>query len=306
MRSSHWIISLVVMLGWVGGCKAEPGHGGGAKPSAPGPSGSVGSKGGGTMDKGLTHQGSGDLPRTITLDLGGGVDMKFVLVPAGKFTMGSPDSEHPGTPSETRHEVTISKPFYIGVYEVTQAQYEAVMGSNPSHFQGPNRPVETVNWRQATEFCDELSKKTGRKVRLPTEAQWEYAARAGTTTAFCYGDTITTAQANFDGEHRVDSGHGKARGETTDVGTFEPNRFGLYDVHGNVAEWCRDQLMTPDYPSDGSPVTDPEGTEGGMRVYRGGSWQSAMVDCRSAARHTGISILKNDRIGFRVIVELAN
>jgi formylglycine-generating enzyme required for sulfatase activity len=130
----------------------------------------------------------------------------------------------------------------MGKYEVTQAQYQAIMGNNPSNFKGEKRPVEQVSWNDAVKFCEELSKKTGRAYRLPSEAEWEYAARAGTDTPFHFGETITTDLANYNGNFTYASApKGEYRKETTDVGIFPPNSFGLYDMCGNVWEWCLDK-----------------------------------------------------------------
>jgi formylglycine-generating enzyme required for sulfatase activity len=199
-------------------------------------------------------------PAELTLDLGGGVTMKMVLIRPGKFMMGE-GTEPPHGP---QHEVTLSKPFYMGVTEVTQAQYEAVMGTNPSAFKGATNPVETVSWNDATEFCKRLSEKTRQAVRLPTEAEWEYACRAGTQTAFSFGDS----DAALDDYAWWAKNSG---GTTHPVGQKKPNAWGLYDMHGNVYEWCADWYG--DYPQ--GSVTDPSGSATGAygaRVLRGGSW----------------------------------
>jgi len=248
------------------------------------------------------------------------VTLELVRIPAGKFLMGSPESEGenktagpdgetmdwPGRfPNETQHEVTISKPFWMGIHEVTQAQYEAVMGKNPSRFKdekdSARRPVEQVSWHDAVEFCGKLSEKTGRKVRLPTEAEWEYACRAGTATAFKTGDTISTDQANYHGEFTYGSGvKGVFRGETTAVGSFPANVWGLYDMHGNVWEWVADWYG--EYPA--GAVTDPQGpAEGQHRVLRGGSWSSHPQHCRSARRGRVAPALGTNRLGFRIALD---
>jgi len=258
---------------------------------------------------------------TVTLDLGDGVTLELARIPAGTFLMGSPASEGgnktvgpdgetmdwPGRfPNETQHEVTLSKPFYMGIHQVTQAQYESVMGKNPSHFKGKedsaNRPVEQVSWNDAVEFCQKLSEKTGRNVRLPTEAEWEYACRAETTTAFNTGDTISTEQANFNGDFTYGSGtKGVCRGETTAVGSFPANAWGLYDMHGNVWEWVADWYG--EYPT--GAVTDPQGpAEGQFRVLRGGSWNfNPPRLCRSAARGWPEPALRLYDFGFRVSLD---
>jgi formylglycine-generating enzyme required for sulfatase activity len=224
-------------------------------------------------------------PKELTLDCGNGASMKLVLIPAGEFKMGSPTSEKDqGDDESPQHQVKITKPFCMGVYVVTQAQYKAVMGVNPSYFKGENNPVEWVSWNDAVEFCKKLSAKTGQTVRLPTEAEWEYACRAGTTTPFNTGETISTDQANYDGNYTYGSGRkGEYRGKTVAVGSFAANGFGLYDMHGNVWEWCQDWYDAEYYKH--SPTDDPPGPEKGQsRVLRGGAWYDIPRSCRSAAR----------------------
>jgi len=207
-------------------------------------------------------------------DLGNGVKLEMVHIPAGSFMMGSPSGE--GNDNERpQHQVTFAQPFYLGKYAITQEQWQAVMGNNPSHFKGGKRPVEKVSWNDAVGFCQKLSEKTGKTYRLPSEAEWEYACRAGTTTAFHFGETITPDLVNFE----------SSIGQTTDVGKYPPNAFGLYDMHGNVWEWCADPWHGNynDAPSDGSSWTT-----GGSdnRVRRGGSWSYDAVDCRAATATT--------------------
>ncbi len=234
------------------------------------------------------------------LDLGDGMQIELVWLPAATFMMGAPPEEGIRDMEETLHEVTLSKSFAIGKYEVTQDQYEKVMGKNPSHFVGPEKPVDRVSWPKANEFCKKLSELTGRTVRLPTEAEWEFACRAGTQTPFSFGETITTEQVNFDGETIADSGHGEGLGETADVGSYSPNAFGLFDMHGNVKEWCLD--IYDDYPSES--VTDPKGPDSGiLRVVRGGSWKDGARNCRSAYRSNDSTIDASNSHGFRIVVE---
>ncbi|MCX5677392.1 MAG: formylglycine-generating enzyme family protein [Planctomycetota bacterium] len=201
-------------------------------------------------------------PASLTLDLGKGVLMKLVLIPAGKFLMGSPNLEKERMGNEgPQHEVIITKPFYLGVTEVTQAQYEAVMGTNPSKFKGPTYPVDSVTWHEAVEFCRKLSEKTGKTFRLPTEAEWEYACRAGSQTRFSFGDS--EGVLGDYAWYKSNSG-----GKTNSVGRKKPNAWGLYDMHGNVWEWCAD--WSGSYSSKSS--TDPKGADSSWaRVIRGGA-----------------------------------
>ena len=248
------------------------------------------------------------------LDLGNNVKMRLVLIPAGKFMMGSPATEAGRNSDEgPQHEVTISKPFYMGVFEVTQEQYEAVMGVNPSNFKGTKKPVETVFWDDAVEFCKKLSARTGKKVMLPTEAQWEYACRAGTTTTFHTGDALKPGQDNADFSQTSNPGvwdkimawvgmsSGQKTIQTTPAGSFSPNGFGLYDMHGNVFEWCSDWY---DDSYANAKNQDPTGSDSGsLRVLRGGSWGSAPQGCRSALRAWFSPDLRSGDVGFRVAVD---
>ncbi|MFH1421813.1 MAG: formylglycine-generating enzyme family protein [Planctomycetota bacterium] len=214
------------------------------------------------------------------------IGIKFVKIEAGEFMMGSPENEKDRQSDETQHKVKITKPFYIQTTEVTQAQWKAVMGNNPSYFQGPARaaaggddlPVEKVSWDDAQEFIKKLNSKEGKNVyRLPTEAEWEYACRAGSTTRFCYGDDESKLRDYAWYQDNSDS-------KTHPVGTKLPNAWGLYDMHGNVLEWCNDSYDAGYYTS--SPANDPQGpTSGEGRVLRGGSWNSVVaLFFRSASR----------------------
>jgi formylglycine-generating enzyme required for sulfatase activity len=235
-------------------------------------------------------------PAPLTLDLGKGVAMRLVLIRPGKFMMGSSDSEQGRLGNEgPQHEVVITKPFYMGVTEVTQAQYEAVMGTNPSAFKGPMNPVESVSWDEAVEFCRRLSEKTGKTVRLPTEAEWEYACRAGTTTAFSFGDA-DSALGDY-AWYSANSGN-----KTHPVGRKKPNAWGLYDMHGNVAEWCQD--FQGGYAA--GAVTDPAGPGSGTsRVLRGASWRTNPDYCRSASRNYRTPDSRGNYCGFRVAVSVS-
>lgn len=221
-----------------------------------------------------------------------GVKLEMVEIPAASFCMGSSPpyekeffkGELPYKDEGPQHRVTMQS-FYIGKYEVTQAQYQAVMGVNPSKFKGRNLPVETVSWNDAKEFCRRLSQMAGREYRLPTEAEWEYACRAGTTTAFAFGDSLSADQANFDGRYPFGgAAKGDFRRQTTPVGSFQPNAYGLYDMHGNVSEWCEDWKHDSynGAPTDGSAWLS--GGEQKSRVLRGGDWGSFARHLRSAAR----------------------
>ena len=206
-------------------------------------------------------------------DLGKDVKLEMVLIPSGTFMMGSPKSEVGGWDKETQHEVTLTKPFYMGKYEVTQEQWEAVMGNNPSRkTKVAKLPVTDVSWEDCQKFIKKLNENTDGGYRLPTEAEWEYACRAGTKTEYSFGANITPQDANYD-----DSKIGKP----VAVGSYRPNAFGLYDMHGNVWEWCEDWYE--EYPE--GAVTDPEGPEKGyFRVLRGGSFAYGASVARSSLR----------------------
>jgi len=201
-------------------------------------------------------------PAADSVDLGGGVKLEMILLPAAKFLMGvklEPGAkDNPQHRDNPQHEVTISRPFSIGKCEVTQEQWQAVMGNNPSELKGPELPVTNVSWNDCQLFIKKLNEKTKGGYRLPTDAEWEYACRGGTQTAFAFGDTITQDQANF--------GHGDA-GIPVAVGSYKPNAFGLYDMHGNVWEWCQDWTA----PAPNKAVVDPTGSATGKeRILRGG------------------------------------
>ena len=219
-------------------------------------------------------------------DLGKDVKLEMILIPAGKFVMGSPESEKGRSKDETQHEVSLTKPFYMGKYEVTQEQWEAVMVNNRSFYRGPKLPVTSVSWENCQEFIKKLNAKTSGGYRLPTEAEWEYSCRAGTTTAYSYGDSITKNDSNVEGL------------STKVVGSYKPNAFGLYDMHGNVWEWCEDWKV--DYPKEA--VIDPKGPEAGKnRVLRGGSFTGVGMHSRSANWFDNLPSTWNiDYLGFRL------
>ncbi|MFM6355400.1 MAG: SUMF1/EgtB/PvdO family nonheme iron enzyme, partial [Planktothrix sp.] len=235
-------------------------------------------------------------------DLGNNISLEMISIPGGTFMMGVAQNEASASSDEyPQHLVNIAA-FSMAKYPITQAQWEAIMGNNPSSFKGANRPVENVTWHEAQEFCQRLSQKTGKTYRLPSEAEWEYACRAGTTTPFHFGETITVDLANYDAKYRYASAPtGTYRQQTTDVGSFPPNAFGLYDMHGNVWEWCADPWHE-NY--DGAPTDGSVWEWGGntqYRVIRGGSWVSDPGNCRCAFR---IRIEPDGRyrnFGFRVV-----
>jgi formylglycine-generating enzyme required for sulfatase activity len=255
------------------------------------------------------------------------IGMKLVYIPPGKFVMGSPRSEQEPckknsgvgdwAAQEIQHEVVITKGFYMGVYAVTQDEYEKVTGKNPSWFSATGGgkddvagldtrrfPVETVSWNDAAEFCRKLSRREGKTYRLPTEAEWEYACRAGTKTAFSFGDTISTDQANYNGNALFGNGRkGVFRERPLPVGSFPANAFGLHDMHGNVNQWCQDWYDFNYYRK--SPRNDPVNETGSeMRVLRSGSWGSYPGICRSANRSGSTPDYRNRTIGFRVVMLL--
>ncbi len=266
----------------------------------------------------------------FTEDLGDGIGLDMVLIPGGTFLMGSPEDELDRFNDEgPQHQVTVPT-FFMGKFSITQAQWRVVaetyaqvnqeLDPDPASFKGDNRPVEQVSWQDATEFCARLSQDTGREYRLPSEAEWEYACRAGTTTPFHFGETITTDLANYRGvdDDSMDwkGNYGKGpkgiyRKETTEVGSFPPNAFGLYDMHGNVWEWCQDHWHD-NY--DGNPPTDGSAwlfsderkeKDDHTRVLRGGSWVDLPRYCRSACRLYNIPDARYNSDGFRVVCSAA-
>jgi formylglycine-generating enzyme required for sulfatase activity len=229
-----------------------------------------------------------------TVDLGGGVKMELVWVPAGSFQMGSPSSESGRSDAEGPVHTVELDGFWMAKYEVTQEQYEAVMGTNPSNFKGAKNPVEQVSWDDATDFCRKASEKTGKSLRLPTEAEWEYACRAGSSTRFCFGDSDN-------GLDEYAWYTAKSGSKTHQVGEKNPNEWGLYDMHGNVWEWCGDWYA--DKYGAGS-AKNPQGASSGQsRVLRGGSWYDYPNYCRSANRGRGDPTYWNYvyGLGFRVV-----
>lgn len=246
----------------------------------------------------------------VTEELGNGIKIELVAIPGGLFMMGSHKTE--GYEEEfPLHEVTIHS-FYLGKYPVTQAQWRAIaslpkvereLDPNTSYFKGDSLPVERVAWLDATEFCQRLSRETGRQYRLPSEAEWEYACRARAVTPFHFGETITSKLANYDASITFAyEPLGEYRAKTLSVGSFLPNAFGLYDMHGNVREWCAD-AWHDNYegaPSDGRVWQDTNGNQ--YRVLRGGSWIDIPQYCRCAFRHLDLLDVEgsNDGTGFRL------
>ena len=239
---------------------------------------------------------------SFTEDLGNGVKLEMIAIPRGTFLMGSPENEAERQDYESpKHQVTVPS-FFMGKYPLTQAQYQAILGSNPSYFKGNNRPVETVSWDDAVLFCQKLSQRTGKSYRLPSEAEWEYACRAGTKTPFSFGDNITPDLVNYNGNYPYKSApKGKYREQTTDVETFTPNSFGLYDMHGNVWEWCEDDWHENyiNAPTDGSAWNSRSGSS--TKMPRGGSWGRNARFCRAALRGRSSRDLRSRDFGFRVV-----
>jgi sulfatase modifying factor 1 len=229
--------------------------------------------------------------------------MRFVLIRPGHFEMGSPPGEAGRRDDETRHGVTLTHPYYLATTEVTQRQWVALMGSNPSQFRsaGPQAPVERVSWSEVQEFLRRLNAGGEGVFRLPTEAEWEYACRAGTETSYSFGRLLTTSDANYDGRYPLPGQRrGQYRERTVAVASFQPNAWGLYDMYGNVWEWCADAYCP--YPT--GDVIDPEGAcRSPYKVIRGGSWYFGADAARSASRYTHEPQLRGFSIGFRVLRE---
>jgi formylglycine-generating enzyme required for sulfatase activity len=259
-------------------------------------------------------------PATIhyfTEALGDEIELDMVLIPAGRFEMGSPADELERYDNEgPQHSVTVPS-FFMGRTPITQAQWRQVVklpkvkdkldDLNLVRSKGPDLPVERVSWNEATEFCARLSRYTQRKYRLPSEAEWEYACRAGTTTVFHFGETISTDLANYCGTLKQSGAYGRGekgiyREKTTDVGEFLPNQFGLHDMHGNVWEWCMDDWYDNYWgaPNDGLAWLKNAETNS-SKVFRGGSWDTNPRNCRSAYRSDTSPVLRSFDIGFRVV-----
>jgi len=250
-------------------------------------------------------------------DLGNGIELEMVLIPGGTFIMGAPEKEKGSSDDERpQHQITVPT-FFMGRYQVTQAQWRAVanfekvnrdLKPEPSNFKGDDLPVERVSWYDAVEFCDRLSKHTGRNYRLPSEAEWEYVCRAGTTTPFHFGETITGELASYDASRTfAEEPKGEYRKQTTPVGQFPSNGFGLHDMHGNVYEWCLDNYHNnyEGAPTDGSAWVDADNNNRSLRLLRGGSWYVIPENCRSANRYNSNPAFDNYYIGLRVVCGVA-
>jgi uncharacterized protein (TIGR02996 family) len=230
--------------------------------------------------------------------------MRFAWIPPGVFLMGSPDSEPERYENERQHRVRLTKGLWMGVYPVTQAQWQTVMRDNPSHFQGEDLPVEQVSWEDSQEFCATMAQRDGKRYGLPTEAEWEYACRAGTTTPFHFGAILNGTQANCNGKDPYGTKEkGPYQKRTSAVGSYRPNAFGLWDMHGNVWEWCQDRYLTAHAPDD---VENPVhlGEEGSGRVVRGGSWYGPARWCRAANRDWYEPGSRNYSVGCRACFRL--
>ena len=237
----------------------------------------------------------------MEIEIAPGIKMAFRWCPPGKFMMGSPATEERRSTNETQHEVTLSNGFWLAETEVTQAQWRAVTSEEPTNFLGDKLPVQSINWHKAQYFVNLAKKSAGMTMRLPTEAEWEYACRAGATTPFAYGNFMNGTEANIDGDNPQPYNHpkGPSRKKPIEVASFKPNAWGLHDMHGNVLEWCADWYG--DFTS--APATDPTGPEKGeQRVARGSSWDDFGSQCRSACRDRYEPTRGVGDLGFRPVL----
>ncbi|QDT22063.1 SUMF1/EgtB/PvdO family nonheme iron enzyme [Gimesia chilikensis] len=279
------------------------------------------------FNESMAKQGQADWAASLNREpqITNSIGMQLTLIPPGEFTMGSPTTEAERQDFETPHRVTLTRPFYLGTYEVTQAEYQTIMGENPSWFSANGKgkdkvagkkterfPVEFTNWEDAQRFCRKLSDREGKTYRLPTEAEWEYACRAGTTSAFHYGIIDNGQAANTHGDVPYGTNSkGPALGRTTEVGSYAPNAFGLHDMHGNVFEWCADWFVLQLYKQRAGKVTvDPLVSKrtpaAKTRVLRGGSWTKGKgIHARAALRRGNLPDWKGQNIGFRVVQEIS-
>lgn len=238
----------------------------------------------------------------VVLDLGNGQKLELVRIEPGEYEMGSDENEEGHDPSEApKHTVKIEKAFYLGRYEVTQGQWQAVMNYNQAQKKGdPKQAVDSTSWTDAQKFCQYGGERAGRALRLPTEAEWEYACRAGTKTPYSSGEQVSADDAVFNWS-KLEDGPAKP-GSPLIVGSKKANPWGLYDMHGNVWEWCQDAFVA-DYakhPGTQAAVTAEGETD---YAYRGGSWRSGPEECRSAVRFAGAGELRSDVMGFRVAMD---
>jgi uncharacterized protein (TIGR02996 family) len=232
------------------------------------------------------------------------VGMRFAWIPPGVFLMGSPETEPERSDDETQHRVRLTKGLWLGVHPVTQAQWREVVGTTPSHFRGESLPVELVSWQDCKKFCGRLTRRDSRTYTLPTEAEWEYACRAGTTTPFHFGEALNSTHANCNGSHPYGTlEKGPSLGRTSVVGSYRPNAWGLWDMHGNVWEWCQDHYRATHPPQDAeNPVNLHE--RGGGRVVRGGSWINHARGCRAAYRLRHAPVNRYYYLGCRACFRL--
>ena len=237
------------------------------------------------------HSATGTEPGDTVIN---SVGMKLADIPPGDFTMGSPQTEPGRVANETEHHVTFERGFLIGVYEVTQKEWRLVMGTSPGYFQGDNLPVERITWCEANEFCRRLSEKENKRYRLPTEAEWEYACRAGTTTVYYSGEN--KAALGEAGWYLGNSGN-----QSHPVGRKQPNPWGLYDMHGNVSEWCAERV---EERSTNTTSAQLDGEEKALRDLRGGSWGLTANQCRSASRLSNAGTFRYFDLGLRVVCDL--
>ena len=286
------------------GCNNQPSFG---KPDTKTPETGTGGRTHGVPREAVTTQGTldgvtrQDKWQETAVDIGHGVRLEMVLIAAGEFMMGSPESDgHARGDEKPQHRVRITKPFYLGKYPVTQEQWNEVMANNPSIADGLQNPVDSVSWEDCQKFCDVLNTKPHPegKFKLPTEAQWEYACRAGNTTTYSFGNDESELSAHawyFENSHR----------QSHPVGGKMPNAWGLYDMHGNVCEWCQDWYDCGYYAH--SSTDDPAGpVTGSERAFRGGSWDLPARMCRSACRSDGDPACHNYLLGMRVCLAPAD
>jgi formylglycine-generating enzyme required for sulfatase activity len=248
-----------------------------------------------------------NLPIEKTIMLSNDANMVFVFIPAGEFEMGSPKTEKKRDGDEGPvHQAKITKSFYMSKYEVTQIQYRAIMGiGKKCYFNGFDLPVDSASMRQSTHFCNALSEKVKIRFRLPTEAEWEYACRAGTTTPFNTGETLNSSQANYDASKTYgDVSKATPIMKTAKVGSYPPNQFGLYDMHGNVWEWCSDKYIKNLYNMNSEDADQLIARQSYCKVIRGGGWDSSPNECRSANRDWREYVQHKKNVGFRVVMEI--